>query len=246
LCTALLEEDKQTTGDFMELLEVCLQRQVFGVLVAEALVDRPVGVFEIVVEALGQLTDGMRNQPLLANGSYCRPLSDLLEYSSAHLEQGSEHRAVLSLLLPLCRAVHRTSGYCSLFMRKQTYLPLELSWNHFSQETEGSVVRECLLYCVQTEEESVASKFLLSPKVAQHLIFKLNSYFQNPASSECLGELSRYAAFLDDICRLCLWPEALKELVGAFRSYFCEGVLAPRLLHSDPALRSTCSFVLST
>ena len=256
LCSSLIEEDSKATGDFLDLLERCLEGQVFGVLVAEALVDRPVGVFDIVVEALGRVTEGVRRQPLLANGGYCRALSDLLEYSCAHLEQGSDHHAVLSLLLPLCRAVHRSPGYCSLFMRKtkQAYLPLELCWIHFEQEvdTQGSTVQECLLYLVQTEEESVVCQFLLTPSVSQRLIFKLNSYFQTlpqtqaPSSPEGLTNLSNYASFLDDICRLCLWPKALKELIEGFSSFFCEGVLAPRLTHSDPALRSSCCLVLFT
>ena len=256
LLESLIQEDGKSNGDFMPLLEACLQGKLFNALIAEALVDRPVGAFQLVVNALAALTKEVVRQPLLANGGFCRAVGDLLEYASAHMEQGTVHHDVLPLLQSVCHTVHRVPGYWSLFIRRnesQDYIPLELSWSHFRLEvgTEGAAVRQCLLHCIQVEDESLVTRFLGSSSVSQLLVFKLSSHFQTlpqiqlmPASSQGLTALSSYTSFLDDICRLCLWPNALKVLVDAFVTYFCEGVLSPRLSHSDMRIRSTCSLYL--
>lgn len=262
LKTLLFTEEQTSDGTIGPCLEYCLESRFFAMLVSEAYVGRPKGLFEMV---LGFLTDcalGIQRQFLIPHKAFHGPICDLLLYISEQMKKGNEFVSseVVELLHALAMVVQGNPSYAAFFYRPAgdslEYMPLPILLMYFREESqcEQPKLRESLLLCTQLEDKDVVAHILKDTDIIQVLILKLGSYFQTlpqvwrageGESRQELEEMLRYVEFLNGLCEKCLWKELLSEVGAVFQSLFCEGILSPRLQHSEISIRGTTAWYLS-
>jgi len=262
LKTLLFSEEQTSEGTMGPCLEYCLESRFFAMLVSEAYIDRPKGLFQM---ALGFLTDCslcIQRQFLIPHKAFHGPICDLLLYISEQMKKGSEFVSgeVVKLLYALAIVVQRHPSYAAFFYRPAgdslEYMPLPILLMYFREESqcEQPKLRESLLLCTQLEDKDVVSHILKDTDIIQVLILKLGSYFQTlpqvwraeaGESNAELEEMRKYVQFLNGLCEKCLWKELLSEVGAVFQSLFCEGILSPRLQHNELSIRTTTAWYLS-
>lgn len=259
----LLAEEQNYAGGIGPCLEYCLENKFFETLVSEAYLDRPKGVFQVVLRFLTGLVDGIRKQLLLPHRAFHGPVTDFLLYVSEHMKKGGEFDSaeMVNLLHAVACAVHINPSYATFFYRvcgaRIEYMPLPILLTYFREESqcEQPKLRESLLLCTLLEDKEVVAHILRDTDIIQVLILKLGSYFQTlpqicnpgePTDATGIEELRKYVTFLNSLCEQCLWKELLSEVGSVFQTIFCDGILSPRLQHSESGIRSTCTLYLTT
>ena len=262
LKTVLLNEE-QTCDSAMGLcLEHCLETRLFSTLVSEAYIDRPKGIFQMILRFLTDLTNGIQKQFLIPHKAFHGPVCDLLLYISEQMKKGREFQAleVINLLYSLAMVVQKNPSFAAFFYRPTgdclEYMPLPILLMYFREEShcEHPKLRSSLLLCTQLEDKDVVAHILKETDIIQVLILKLGSYFQSlpqiwelgdSRKEDGLKEMTTYVSFLNALCEKCLWKGLLSEVGAVFQSLFCEGILSPRLQHTETPIRATTAWYLT-